>query len=248
MRKTELKIGETYACTSRPQRGRYGWKPFKATLVALSGTQIVKEQKTVRKDGEVYVDTTKRTGIMVELAEPIERKRDEYILGRGYGPVSPEAQAVLKAHEGAKVTDVVTVVALENAGCFVSTWAEYEAEQKRKKQLETARALQMDKERKAEEAEADDAEERVLQARHKLAFTFGDEFTEIDRTDWRGATYRYGDYASKVRLEEKLGSFTKRPVDAEITLSMAALNSVNLGERFITTPATGWEDEEALEA
>ena len=142
MRKSDLKVGEEYAVFFSPSEARSSYRrsePVKAKLVEIGG-EIVETFKVVggarfsysRHDNPQERRLVLR-GMIVELAEPVKRGKispsGEYVTtgyGRGYSEFVPVEEY---EGEGEGVEPrMVTRVALENGGCFVSTWAEYEQE------------------------------------------------------------------------------------------------------------------------
>jgi hypothetical protein len=137
MKKTELKIGVEYAVTMRPQRGRrtrYSVRDtvFKATYVREG--RVEREVEVVNRELDPktnqYVDKGTRTdtafdrGLVVKLPKPVKREGyDVYDRVRhdGSADISYSSRGERK-----RVTYTVEEIALENAGCFVSTWEEYE--------------------------------------------------------------------------------------------------------------------------
>ena len=153
MRKNDLKVGETYAVHMSPTTARRKWgvnKPLKATLVAVQGEvaetlNVVgfSSYGKVKPFGEGWAEkakTVSEQGIVVELAEPVRRgyvsPSGRYVESGGYGYRSRASYDPAERYEQDEFKgepNMVTRIVLENGGCFVSTWADWEAEQAEQK-------------------------------------------------------------------------------------------------------------------
>lgn len=156
MRKQDLKVGEEYAAYLNPSTARRNWgrgKPHRVRLIALEGE--IRDTFTVRTwEGEERTPGTKEItgftkGILVEWLddEPVTRHVPEiagswsapyrYSSGRRDAVYLTPADGLSGLRHNDPEADTVESkdrtygrVCLENAGCFVQTWAEQLAEDK----------------------------------------------------------------------------------------------------------------------
>ena len=234
MKRSELKVGETYAVFGTPgaarrymNRSYYYDKPFKATVIALDGTLVVREyQEISRSNGQLFDRQVTASGIIVEVA-PFKRETPKFQLMSGYSDMPPRVAKFWDKVADEKTIETVTQIALENAGCFVSTWAEYERQVAEQEAWDARRIEEMRQQKARETEQAPVHERRVLAARVKLAEVFGDM---TDRAK-REPDYRYGAEfefeaadGTRVRLKEQLGNMNREAlVGAKITMSANAL-------------------------
>lgn len=170
MRKSELKVGVEYAVTSRPVRGRHEkrWtKPFKATLVDINFHEVRMGTARFGYGSQSYLREMGTSGIAVDTGEKVT------ITGRL--PIK-DAEGRFKTHREPvtnnnilEVTEEQTFeydyLLLENAGCFVSTWEEYEESERikaeRKAEAEAER-VRVEQARKDAEADIESRVQAVL--------------------------------------------------------------------------------------
>lgn len=181
MRKTDLKVGEEYAVVMRPQRGRSRYNratPIRATLVNPGGRVertvkvFARDPKTRKLTDAVEEAVSFEKGIVVKLAEPRERSVPKVYDGvRADGTAYRSFGYSADGNKREMEKIVETEIALENAGCFVSTWADYQAELIREAEAKVARekheAEDFEKARQGEPAVRDrlDALVAMLRAR-----------------------------------------------------------------------------------
>lgn len=206
MKKTDLIEGTEYAVFMRPTRGRYGklrsWdgKPLRATLVSTEGS-VKMTQRMINHEGKEYDKETVTTGLLFELAEPKKVKRPTLKWAGTWSPRKPSVQRKLDAAK--EVVHTIKLVALPNAGCVWSTWADWEASIAAEEQAKIDRA----NERKKRIEEETAAEPAILKQLGRLRKTFKAAFGKEWKDDepWRGGkiSYAYGDggrYGSDIKI------------------------------------------------
>lgn len=146
MKKSELVIGEEYACVRTPgvarSRHNYGAQPFKARLVSLDFAEDRYEPASGYYSSSPWRER-RQVGIAVDTGEKVVAeaqigvtKRDakgkvERVMAKdGYGGLQQKLRTKKFSYD---------YVILENGGCFLSTWAEYEAEEKAEAECVAAR-------------------------------------------------------------------------------------------------------------
>ena len=184
MKKNELKVGEEYAAfrqaEHRSQRSYSFDKPMRVKLIELGGelSDTFVARSTVYKDGAAAgtkdnEQTVKVNGIIAEIiGDPIVATVPDVTrsthgrtkalipayavekLYRSYGSDEPEIGSHERSYQR---------VALENAGCFLMTWAQWEAKQVAEKKREE-KSKREHEEQVAREAANDPAMRAKLQA------------------------------------------------------------------------------------
>lgn len=229
MRKQDLKVGVEYAVHLNPTkaRSRYGRdKPLKATVVEVDGT--VERKLTVvgysgsygpwtdyrgeREPGQTipHERVLKEHGVVVELAEPVQKgtlsPSGQYVENRysGFRPVEEYEQDDFEAE-----ARMVTRVALKNGGCFVSTWADYEADQKDAARYEQERVEKEARDlafAQAQEPIVEAKLESVLDAFRAAGYTVTEQYPYAWRDEDPAETYRIEEYHC-VRPGEEADNF-----------------------------------------
>lgn len=136
MRKNELKPGVEYACVSRPVRGRERnpAKPFKATLIDVDFREQRYESRSAHYGNQYILSEKVVYGIAVDTGSKVYIKGDLPVLdAKGHHQHREETDKrgnVLRKRTIVKSAQFeYDYVVLENAGCFLMTWQEWEAEQ-----------------------------------------------------------------------------------------------------------------------
>jgi len=224
MRKQDLKVGEEYAAYLNPSTARRNWgrgKPHRVRLIALEGE--IRDTFTVRTwEGERDERTpgTKEVtgftkGILVEWLgdEPVTRHVPEiagswsapyrYSTGRRDAVYLTPADGLSGLRHDDPEADTVESkdrtygrVCLENAGCFVQTWAEqlaedkaeveYKEERRKRQQAQWEEEARLDAPRREKLAELID---RLTSMGYEVRadFLYGDD---RDKNPWRYEVFR----------------------------------------------------------
>lgn len=185
MKKSELIPGVEYAVFHTPgqARRRYGWhKPFKAKLIDVNFSETRYERGTESQPSRkrsvvgIAVDTGEKQ--IVRAAIPATGPDGKWIKTS-----EPNAwHATYQVDEQAAEYDYLV---LENAGCFLQTWEEYEQEQREQQEWRDEQAAE---ERKIS-AKAIANEPDVLASIDRTAAVAAQKlgaFVVPDIYDWRG--------------------------------------------------------------
>lgn len=186
MKKSDLVVGVEYACFTRPgaSKRRYSYEtPFRAKLIDVNFV----EQRWVRSGGYDGLYAKRAvSGIAVDTGTPVTVKATLGLVDKDKNPVYiDQGRGYGKRRKTREKTYTYDYLLLENAGCFLSTWAEYEAAEAERKSAEQAR-----KDRDLAEREARTAAEPKVGARLK-AIT-----ARLVELAGPGAEMRYRSYRS----------------------------------------------------
>jgi len=198
MRKTDLKIGEEYAVFLSPgaaktfNQGRRGGTPFKVTLLAIEAVEKVWQASNYYSGSR----PTSVKGIKVTIPSNNENNRSAnatieiYVNEQNVEQATEFGLKLLPADEESvyyqrglrKMAYTREFLLLENAGCFVSTWADYLTEQAERDRRDEEANEQARQRRIAAEALAPVIQGKLDRVKARLA-----EFGEIeDTTNWHG--------------------------------------------------------------
>lgn len=155
MKKGDLIVGETYACFARPgaARSRYVYdKPFKATLVDINFSE------TRWRSGsgwQGFAIERPVAGIAVDTGEKVTVEVWHGVVNKRTGePVFVKTKHGGKSRKTVEKTYTYDYVVPENAGCILSTWADYEDSLRKEAARKAERATKLKEE--AQEAEDND--------------------------------------------------------------------------------------------
>jgi len=208
MKKQELKVGVEYAVVmrSRAARSRYGVSPFKATLIDINfsekrmglayrsyGSQAILEEKVVKG---IAVDTGSK--VFVKGDVPL-RNEDGTFQVRSDAPYGKKY--ITKPEQFS-----YDYIVLENAGCFISTWEEWEEKQKADAELAArtkAERAQKERERKANEASIKSRVDAVLATLGRVGEV------KIETSEWRRDNLPDDFYVMQPGIEERYESIIK---------------------------------------
>lgn len=178
MKIKDLKVGEEYACFMRPSeaRRRYRYsKPFRARLVDTAFSEVrwvhrstswhgsYSEERTV---GGIAVDTGKKVFVKAEIPQRLKDGKFKMSKPNNYG-----SRHIITKPEQFSYDYVV----LENAGCFLMPWAEWEAQEKARKEADDRHARLAKAQREKIQAESSTVEARVDVVLARLAELAGPE-------------------------------------------------------------------------
>jgi hypothetical protein len=138
MRKSDLKPGVEYACVRQPSMARRTGrnatvKPFKATLIDLDFNETRMKRRNLGYGYQTVLEPVRVSGIAVDTGTKVTVEGDVPKLDAkgSFVWVEKKEEGVGSARKTVAIAQAdakfeYDYVLLENAGCFISTWADYE--------------------------------------------------------------------------------------------------------------------------
>jgi hypothetical protein len=199
MKKTELKVGEEYAVFLSPGTARrfnndrryFSGTPLRVTLLEVGAVEGVWDRGSFssthsykKMDGmKVTIPSNAEENDAAAATVPITIYESSAELAKSLGlKIAPKEKNPNAWNRGMRsATWTRDFLLLENAGCFVSTWADYEAREKANADATVERAARDKAEREANDAAAPAIEAKLQRVLARLA-----DFGEVDNHDSYG--------------------------------------------------------------